>query len=37
MNAPELLTTPDEDLREGNLLGYYEAIETASWKAPAPF
>ena len=30
MNAPELLTTPDEDLREGNLLGYYEAIETAS-------
>ena len=30
MNAPELLTAPDEDLRDGSLLGYYEAIETAS-------
>ncbi len=30
MNAPELLTAPDEDLRDGSLLNFYEAIETAS-------
>lgn len=30
MNAPELITAPDEDVRQGNLLSYYEAIEHAS-------
>lgn len=30
MNAPELLTAPDEDLRNGSLLDYYQAIESAS-------
>lgn len=30
MNAPELITAPDEDLKTGSLLSYYEAIETAS-------
>jgi flagellar protein FliT len=30
MNAPELITSPEEDLVPGNLLGYYEAIEHAS-------
>lgn len=30
MNAPELITAPDEDLMNGNLLSYYEAIEHAS-------
>lgn len=30
MNAPELLTAPDEDLRDDSLLSFYEAIETAS-------
>jgi flagellar protein FliT len=30
MNAPEVLTAPDEDLVNGNLLSYYEAIENAS-------
>ena len=30
MNAPELLTAPDEDIVNGNLLSYYEAIEHAS-------
>ena len=29
-NAPELLTAPDEDLRDDSLLSFYEAIETAS-------
>ncbi|MEY4765368.1 MAG: hypothetical protein RI907_2041 [Pseudomonadota bacterium] len=30
MNAPELLTAPEEDLLSSNLLTYYEAIEHAS-------
>jgi len=30
MNAPEILGHPDEELFHGSLLGYYEAIETAS-------
>jgi len=30
MNAPELITAPDEDIQAGSLLSYYEAIETAS-------
>jgi flagellar protein FliT len=30
MNAPELMTAPEEDLLAGNLLSYYEAIEHAS-------
>jgi len=30
MNAPELMTAPEEDLLTGNLLSYYEAIEHAS-------
>lgn len=30
MNAPELMTSPEEDLLTGNLLSYYEAIEHAS-------
>ena len=30
MNAPELITAPDEDLVNTNLLSYYEAIEHAS-------
>lgn len=30
MNAPEILGQPDEELFTGSLLGYYEAIETAS-------
>lgn len=30
MNAPELMTTADDDVENGTLLGYYEAIETAS-------
>jgi flagellar protein FliT len=30
MNAPELMTAPDEDVLHGNLLSYYEAIEHAS-------
>jgi flagellar protein FliT len=30
MNAPELITTPDDDVVTGNLLSYYEAIEHAS-------
>lgn len=30
MNAPELITAPDEDMVHGNLLSYYEAIEHAS-------
>lgn len=30
MNAPELITTLDDDVVTGNLLSYYEAIEHAS-------
>jgi flagellar protein FliT len=30
MNAPELISAPDEDLMNCNLLSYYEAIENAS-------
>lgn len=30
MNAPELITAPEEDTRADGLLGYYEAIENAS-------
>ena len=30
MNTPELLPVAEEELREDNWLGYYEAIETAS-------
>ncbi|MDI1349365.1 flagellar protein FliT [Aquabacterium sp.] len=30
MNAPELITAPDEEALAGNLLSYYEAIEHAS-------
>ncbi|MFT3858034.1 MAG: flagellar protein FliT [Aquabacterium sp.] len=30
MNAPELITAPDEEVVNGNLLSYYEAIEHAS-------
>src|SRR3989344_2491928 len=30
MNAPELITPPDEEVVAGNLLSYYEAIENAS-------
>lgn len=30
MNAPELITAPDEDVVAGNLLSYYQAIENAS-------
>ena len=30
MNAPELITAPDEEVVAGNLLSYYEAIENAS-------
>jgi flagellar protein FliT len=30
MNAPELITAPDEEVMHGNLLSYYEAIEHAS-------
>ncbi|MEY2842207.1 MAG: hypothetical protein RI920_244 [Pseudomonadota bacterium] len=30
MNAPELMTAPEEDLLTGDLLNYYEAIEHAS-------
>lgn len=30
MNAPELITAPDEEALAGNLLSYYEAIENAS-------
>ena len=30
MNAPELITAPDEDVVTGNLLSYYQAIENAS-------
>jgi flagellar protein FliT len=30
MNAPEILGHADEELFHGSLLGYYEAIETAS-------
>lgn len=30
MNAPELLIAQDEELAQGNLLSYYEAIEHAS-------
>ncbi|AWI54315.1 flagellar protein FliT [Aquabacterium olei] len=30
MNAPEILGHTDEELFHGSLLGYYEAIETAS-------
>jgi flagellar protein FliT len=30
MNVPELITAHDEDVMNGNLLSYYEAIEHAS-------
>ena len=30
MNAPELITAPDEEVVAGNLLSYYQAIENAS-------
>lgn len=30
MNAPELISTHDDDVMHGNLLSYYEAIEHAS-------
>jgi len=30
MNAPELITAPDDEAITGSLLGYYEAIEHAS-------
>jgi len=30
MNAPELMTAPDEDTLGGTMLSYYEAIEHAS-------
>lgn len=30
MNAPELITAPDDESLAGNLLSYYEAIENAS-------
>lgn len=30
MNAPELITAPDDEAITGNLLSYYEAIEHAS-------
>ena len=30
MNAPELITAPDDEAITGNLLSYYEAIENAS-------
>jgi len=30
MNAPELITAPDDEVMAGNLLSYYEAIENAS-------